>query len=52
VIHVILLILALLHTHHTAVVHAVNYKLYPCAKGHPPVSPDWGACIGTNFRPS
>jgi len=31
------------------VTHSVNYALYPCAAGHPPVSPDFGACIGTLF---
>jgi hypothetical protein len=31
---------------------AAYYKLYPCAPGHPPVSPDWGMCRGTEFIPS
>jgi hypothetical protein len=52
-IHVIVLTVALLLGHHHGhPVHApvtVNYSLTPCAPGHPPVSPDFGACIGTAF---
>jgi hypothetical protein len=38
------------HVHHSVVaVQTVNYALYPCAAGHPPVNPDAGACQGTLF---
>ena len=31
---------------------AAYYRAHPCAAGHPPVSPDWGVCVGTEFRAS
>ena len=38
------------HVHHAVVaMQTVNYALYPCAAGHPPVNPDAGACQGTLF---
>ena len=35
--------------HSVVAVQTVNYALYPCAAGHPPVNPDAGACQGTLF---
>lgn len=59
---IIILLLALHCGHHYArPVHAdvttvkavtYDYALNPCAPGHPPVSPDAGACVGTLFIPS
>lgn len=63
-IHLIITTLAMLCDHHHGIIaglhhhsqHAVtvaktvtNYALHPCAAGHPPVSPDQGACQGTKF---